>query len=404
MSGSRMHADRAPCAMRDARDCTVFESILVRASADCPRAGEGSAELLKDGSIVFAYGAFNGPEDHADAAIVKRVSRDCGATWSEPEILQEKSGGLNVMSASLLRLKNGELAFLYLAKHSVYTDCRPMIRLSRDDGRSWSDPREITDVPGYYVVNNDRLLQTAHGRILVPCAWYHTAGGVRGQSACGVIYSDDSGANWRRGRGWIKIRPENVAVPPLADGNSKKAWEATQATGIVSQEPGVVELADGSLMMWIRTNVGFMYAAFSGDAGDTWSDFRPVTDIVSPCAPQSIKRLPGSNRLICIYNDHSSPDFVFGDEPNNGLYWHWRTPLTAAASDNDGKTWKRIGNIEGLERNYCYTSILFFGDKVLLSYYLSEETGKKEWRARRNLASLKVKVIGQDYFRCHSVV
>jgi predicted neuraminidase len=381
------------------KDYTVHEQILVPVSQKCPRAGEGSAELLKDGSILFVYGAFEGPDDYANASIVKRISRDGGITWSEPEILQTKvrASDMNVMSASLLRLHNGDLAFLFLSKHTSRTDCRPMFSLSSDEGKKWSAPREITDVPGYYVVNNDRLVQTSGGRILVPCAWYPQDENLR-NCLCGIIYSDNNGQNWRRGRGWIRIKPEDTIPPPLASESAKKYWNEIRQAGHVNQEPGVIELKDGSIMMWVRTGSGYMYAACSQAGGDAWSNFRPVPDIISPCGPQSIKRLPRSNRLICIYNDHSDPAFVYDKEPHHGLYWSWRTPLAAAGSDDEGKTWQRIGDIEGTERNYCYPSILFFEDRVLLTYYWSEEVIKNGIAARRNLASLKVKIIRQDYF------
>jgi len=142
-----------------------------------------------------------------------------------------------------------------------------------------------------------------------------------------------------------------------------------------------------------------MYRAVSKDGGDTWGDFRAARDIICPCGPQSIRRLPGSNRMICIYNDHSSPDFVFDTERHNGLSWHWRTPLSVSASDDEGITWKRIGDIEGLERNYCYTSILFFDDQAMLTYYISDEAETNGRKDRRNPASLKLKIIRQDFFR-----
>lgn len=381
---------------KNVKDYTVHDKILVRASRKCPRAGEGCAVLRKDGSILFAYGAFDGPADHDNAVIVKRISSDGGKTWSEPEVMQEKAGGCNVMCASLLRLHSGEHAFLFASKVSR-TDCRPMFRISTDDGKSWSAPREIADVPGYYVVNNDRLVETSRGRLLVPCALYQGQHNFR-KSLCGVLYSDDAGKTWQRGKDWIRIKTENVLPPPLATEASQKVWEECR-TAILNEEPGVIERKDGSIMMWIRTNSGYMYTAISKDAGDTWSDFKPARDIVSPCGPQSIKRLPSSNRMICIYNDHADPDFVFDNEPHNGLYWGWRTPLTAAVSDDEGATWKRIGDIEGRERNYCYTSILFFEDKVMLTYYLSDVIEKDGKQERQNLASLKVKIIRQDFFR-----
>ena len=383
---------------RNVKAYTIHEEILARANRKCPRAGEGCAVQRKDGSILLAYGMFDGPSDHADAVIVKRLSRDGGITWSKPEVMQKKAGGCNVMSASLLPLNSGDLAFLFLSKYSETTDCRPMLRHSRDGGTTWSAPREIANGPGYYVVNNDRLIETARGRLLVPCALYQKQHNLL-NSSCGALYSDDSGKTWQHGKQWIRIKTKNVLPPLLTTASSRKCWTEFKKAGIVNEEPGVIERKDGSIMMWIRTNSGYMYTAVSRDAGNTWSDFQAARDIVCPRAPQSIKRLPGSNRMICIYNDHADPDFVFDSQPHNGLYWNWRTPLTAAVSDNEGVTWKRIGDIEGRERNYCYTSILFFEDKVLLTYYLSDAIEKDGKQERRNLASLKLKIIRQDFFR-----
>ena len=75
------------------------------------------------------------------------------------------------MSVSLLRLRNGQLALSYLRKNSL-VDCRPYMRFSTDEAKSWSNPIEI--IPdsqlGYYVQNNDRLIQTANGRLIAPVA------------------------------------------------------------------------------------------------------------------------------------------------------------------------------------------------------------------------------------------
>ena len=139
-------------------------------------------------------------------------------------------------------------------------------------------------------------------------------------------------------------------------------------------------------MLWARTSGGYMYKSISQDNGKTWSAFKPVPSIISPLAPQSIKRIPGSSRLICFYNDRSSESFLTDN-------WSWRTPLTVATSDDDGKTWRKLDNIEGIEHNYCYTSILFFAGKILLTYYYSENYIENNMEKRRNLASLKLQII-----------
>ena len=51
-----------------------------------------------------------------------------------------------------------------------------------------------------------------------------------------------------------------------------------------------------------------------------------------------------------------------------------RTPLTAAISRDDGKTWSHVRNIEtDKNHTYAYTSLIFDRDRALLSYYVADE-------------------------------
>ena len=80
----------------------------------------------------------------------------------------------------------------------------------------------------------------------------------------------------------------------------------------------------------------------------------------SPNGPASIKRLPGSNDLLAIYNDHSG-QFPFPPKKRN--------PLVAAISSDGGKTWPHRKLIESdPDGLYHYTAIHFVGDAVLLGY------------------------------------
>ena len=51
------------------------------------------------------------------------------------------------------------------------------------------------------------------------------------------------------------------------------------------QEPGIVELAPHELMMWLRTDLGYLYLTFSHDDGMSWSTPRPGLPFRSPTAP-----------------------------------------------------------------------------------------------------------------------
>ena len=377
--------------LKDVRDYTVHEEVLVPSAPGQKRSGEGSAVLLKDGRILLVYSAFpDGGGDHDHAQLVQRISNDGGCTWSEPELFLEKVGGLNVMSVSLLRLQDNSLACIFLSKQSL-DDCRPWFISSKNEGKSWSAVRPMIERIAYHTVNNDRLLQTSNGRLVVPCAC-SVGKEAPSEYECGAVYSDDGGDTWRRGVTWKTLRAENIIEPKVIE--NRKYWEDLQNGHAHVQEPGVIELRDGRLMMWVRTTVGYAYCAHSADGGETWSDFKPMPDLVSPCAPQSIQRLPGTDRLICIYNDHHGVGFDMAPS------WHWRTPLSAAVSDDEGESWSLIGHLEpDITVNYCYVSILFFEDTALFTYYQSVNVEVDGEIQRRNLRHLKLKVVRQSFFK-----
>ncbi len=369
----------------------IHESILVPSTPAIPRAGEGSALLLAADRVLLVYSEFQGNADHDRARLVQRTSHDQGCTWSEPELFLDPGESLNVMSASLLRMTDNRLALVFLDKKALH-DCRPCICLSHDNGESWSSPMYLTDIQGYYVVNNDRLVQTRSGRLLVPCAYSPEAETARSPE-CGVLYSDDKGKTWQRGQDWIRIQPENTAPAPRIEGQESKRSEPGQPGEIVCQEPGVVELENGDILMWVRTNGGYMYVARSSDQGDTWSALTAAREIVSPLGPQSIKRIPSTSRLICVYTDRSGVEF------HQNPQWHWRTPLSVATSDDNAETWQRIPDLElDQSHNYCYVSILFIKDRVLFTYYQSMEESTDGQEIRHNLRHLKVKVVDLSLF------
>jgi hypothetical protein len=307
-----------------------------------PRNSEGDLIELKDGRLCLIYTRFTGGgDDDAAADLAMRTSSDGGKTWSGDTIVVPRTGGMNVMSVSLLRLAAGEIAFLYLRKTSD-EDCRPMMCLSTDEAKTWSEPRCcITDEVGYYVLNNDRAVQLGSGRLILPVAWHQGPGRPRDSAGVIMCYlSDDNGKTWRRGRDTFK-------------------GFAPDGKRITLQEPGVAELKDGRLMMFIRTDAGSQYICHSPDGGETWS--KPVpSSLASPLSPASIERNPRTGDLLCIWNDHSGAHPYPKDR---------RTPLCLAVSKDEGQTWSPSRVLEDNPDGwYCYTAISFIDHRVLLAY------------------------------------
>ncbi|MBO6168193.1 MAG: exo-alpha-sialidase [Kiritimatiellae bacterium] len=319
-----------------------------------PRNSEGAFLSLKDGRIMFAYSRYCGTSshDHAQADIAVRYSSDNGTTWTQTdEILVKNHGGMNVMSVSLLRLQSGEIALFYLLKNSEQ-DCRPVMRRSFDEGKTWSDGTLcITDEIAYYVLNNDRVIQLKDGRLLFAVSKHTSDDGKFDKLGTVLTYSsDDNGKTWQRGKSAFQI------VAP-----SGKRYAA--------HEPGVVECSDGSVLLWIRTGADFQYFSRSTDRGETWSAPQP-SQLRSPLSPASIKRLP-TGELLAIWNDHEAKPEMRTHHPDKHKWANgWRSPLSAAISRDDGRTWHGSKMIEDdPEGWFCYTAIQPLDDgTVLLAY------------------------------------
>jgi hypothetical protein len=356
-SAQALLADNSPAPIAAPREIPGTTVVLeLPASPGNPRNSEGSFVALADGRILFAYSRYRGERDwadHATADIAARVSADGGRTWSEEDrILVPNEGRCNVMSASLLRLADGRIALFYLRKNGL-RDCRLWMRTSTDEAATWSEPVLCIPAPGYFVVNNDRMVQLASGRLVVPAALHRARregddfeGNALDERGIVMFFlSDDAGQTWRESQDWL-------------------AFPGKCRSGL--QEPGVIERQDGTLLGWCRTEDGWQYETESADGGETWSVPRR-SPFRGPCAPLSIKRMPGTGHLLAVWNDHSA---LTTHRPTDWKQSSWgRTPLTVAVSRDDGRSWETVGDVEtDPTHGFCYTAIEFTDDAVLLAY------------------------------------
>jgi sialidase-1 len=256
------------------------------------------------------------------------------------------------MSVTLRRLKpnaaDSPLGLFYLVKNGP-ADLKMYLRVSADEAKTFGEPVCATDGPGYHVVNNDRVTVLSTGRIVVPVAWdgdISRKGGMH--FVCFCTFSDDGGKTWKKGAGAIDL-PKRGAM-----------------------EPEVVELTDGKLLMIIRTQLGHVATATSADGGDHWGEPSrlPVT---APESPATIRRVPATGDLLLVWNNTHEAGAGHGGR---------RTPLTAAVSSDEGKTWRHVRDVEArADRTYAYTSVLFVKDRVLLTYYITDPTDRR-WSSR----------------------
>lgn len=334
-----------------------FFQDFAPASPENPRNSEADILVRRDGSLLLAWTQFSGGRsDWAGARIAARTSKDRGATWSENFELQPNIGAMNVMEPDLLRLRSGKVLFLFCRKNSP-ADCAPMVRLSSDDAKTFSAPvpMAITPSPSYTGFNHDRAIQLSTGRILMPVFFtsdYRVDPHIRSR----VYFSDDDGVSW--------TPSETVLDLP-----STKAG---------AQEPGVIELRDKRILLWVRSGTGHIYKAYSNDGGKSFGPLEPMPGLRSPLSPQSMKRHPGTGDLVLVWND--SPDA--------------RRPLSAATSKDEGRTWSTPKVIDDRpDATFAYTSIEWLKDRALLTYYIGPAPG-----VRGESWSLGLRALPLDWF------
>ena len=320
----------------------TFEKILDLApTKENRRNSEGDFILLKDGSILFVYSRYGAGDGDGDAADLYAIrSSDGGRSFSEPRLLVSRAscGADNLMSVTLRRMKNGDLGLFFLKK-SAPCQCRLFLMRSPDEGKTFSAPVACIPHRGYFVVNNF------------------------------IVYaSDDDGATWYK----------------KGETHPAGGFERSR-TGL--QEPGLLELSDGTLWAWFRTDTGWQYESFSRDGGASWTG--PVrSSFTAPPSPLTAERL-SDRSILAVWNPVPITNHRGDRSVRYGFWTGGRTPLVAARSFDDGKTFSSPEILEDdPDLGYAYTAILELPDRSALLGYCAGQEGDGGMLNRLRIARL----------------
>ncbi len=257
--------------------------------------------------LAFCEGRRGSSSDTGDIDLLLKRSDDQGKTWSATQIVsdmgadtignpcpvQEKKTGRIFLP---LTMNRGSVSEKQMIERQVPDKRRVFICHSDNDGRSWSEPVEITkDVSRpewtWYATGPGNGIQTRSGRLIIPCD--HIVEGSKAFHSH-VIYSDDRGQSWHLGG---------------------VAEEKTN-------ECQIAELRDGTLMLNMRSYHGKNRRAvsLSKDGGLNWSPLYLDDQLIEPVCQASLIAHQG---ILYFLNPASDK----------------REKMTIRSSMDDGKTW-----------------------------------------------------------------
>jgi sialidase-1 len=264
--------------------------------------------------------------------------------------------------------RDGSIHFLYCLEY-----CRCFYVRSDDDGVTWSQPREITSTFEKLRAQYDwkvlatgpgHGIQLRSGRLIVP-VWISTGTGGHAHrpSITSVIYSDDHGKTWQAG---------DIAAPNTDE------W-------VIPNETAAVELADGSVMLNVRTEskANRRLVTISRDGATGWSQPRFDEALLEPICMASILRVSwpeaGQRGRILFSNPHNLDRADGKAEAGKGRD---RKNLSLKLSYDDGKTWAVN---KSLEPGYsAYSDLAMLPDGTLLCFY---ERGRRGDEAKKKTGS-----------------
>ena len=271
--------------------------------------------MMKSGTLLaVCEGRADGGGLTGNVDLVCKRSMDNGKTWRKlmrvADLGKDTVGNQSVLVDGQTgvvwiahTISPGEETEEAITRGETKQSTRVLVTHSRDEGQTWSPPRDITAAvkhPGWtwYGCGPGVGIQLKSGRLFFPC--YHAEGEQGRTYRSHAIFSDNHGKTWQLG------------------GNA----------GRLNGEPQALQRADGSIYLNARTSgQGPQVRSIieSRDGGQTWSGKkldRALFD--SPCQASLLKLPPKDGKSRWLYCHPAGPK---------------RHNLTVRLSLDEGRTW-----------------------------------------------------------------
>lgn len=278
-----------------------------------------------DSLLAICEGRVDGGGATGNIDLILKRSLDSGQTWGEEEVIVDMGEDTALNFCPVIDKTNGVI-WIVFAKNSGSdsereiingegTPARIFMTHSKDSGRTWADPADLTDT----LTREDWTwgggapgagIQLTSGRLLIPA--YHAVLPPSGQPdyQSHMIYSDDHGESWKLGE-TVGPHTNECVVAERGDGT---IYYNSRGLNLDSTRPFPAQIR------------GWRKVAESGDGGVTWTNFREERALIDdPCQ---------GNLHVLANRGEGNPVWVFTHPSGPG-----RRNLAARISFDEGRTW-----------------------------------------------------------------
>jgi predicted neuraminidase len=289
---------------------------------------------LDNGDLYLVY--YGGAGEYAvETAVWGSRKKPGERTWSAPVAIA-RDPFRSVGNAVIWQAPDGLVWLFYVVRYGeTWSTSRIQFKVSQDGAQSWSDASPLALEAGMMVRNRPIVLSDGH--YLLPA--YHETGQDTervGADSVSLFFRFDPRATTWTQTGPIRSPKGNI-------------------------QPAPVQLDDGRLIAYCRRGggytkeeKGYLVRAESHDGGRTWTEGRDSA-FPNPNAAVDFLKLR-SGCLLLIYND----------------CFHGRSPLTAALSEDNDKTYPFKRNLAEGPGDFAYPFAIQARDGKIHLVYTSD--------------------------------
>ena len=255
--------------------------------------------------------------------------------------------------------EQGKLHLFYKEGQQI-SDWKTYLMTSEDNGKTWSEPCEMVagDISGGRGPVRNKPIALSNGTVL--------AGGSieKGEWTAFVDVSDDSCVTWEKTAS-IKIAGlVYQAGEKTAESNIAVSEQSFYGRGVI--QPSLWESSAGKVHMLLRSSEGYVYRADSEDFGKTWSDAYK-TELPNNNSGLDLVKAPFDGKLYLVCNPVQAN-------------WGMRSPLSLYKSEDNGRTWNKLYDLESEPGEFSYPAIIAGEEGLTITY---------TWN-RKNIACVEI--------------